>query len=380
LIYFDNSATTRPYKEVVETFQEVTTNYFGNPSSIHSLGQQAEKLIQKSRQIVADILNVRDEEVFFTSGGTEGNNIAIKGCALQYKSRGNHIITSKTEHASVIETCKQLESFGFDVTYLDVNNEGQVSIEDLKNSIKDSTILVSLMHVNNEVGTVQPIMEIGNYLNQFPKIIFHVDNVQGIGKVPLNLRKANIDLCTLSGHKFHGIKGSGVLFVKNGIKLEPLITGGMQEGKIRSGTENVAGIVSLAKALRVSNEKYTMHVEQLQEMKNELVKYLSSCEDVIINTPIMNSAPHIINFSLPGIKPEAFVHELGKNKVYVSTRSACSSKKADVSHVLSSMGFDKTISGSSIRISLSYGNSYEEIIKFKEIFNNSLKQFKQLMR
>jgi cysteine desulfurase len=380
LIYFDNSATTRPHQEVVETFQEVITNYFGNPSSIHNMGQQAEKLIQKARQIVADILNVKAEEVFFTSGGTEGNNIAIKGCALQYKSRGNHIITSKTEHASVIETCKQLENFGFDVTYLDVNNEGQVSIEDLKKSIKDSTILVSLMHVNNEVGTIQPIMEIGSFLKQFPKIIFHVDNVQGISKVPLDIRKANIDLCTISGHKFHGIKGSGVLFVRSGIRLEPLITGGMQEGKIRSGTENVAGIVSLAKALRISFERYKMQVEQLQSMRIELVNYLSTFDEVIINSPRTSSAPHIINFSLPGIKPEALVHELGKNKVYVSTRSACSSKKADVSHVLSSMGRDKSISGSSIRISLSYDNTYEEINKFKEIFKNSLKQFKQLMR
>ena len=221
MIYLDNSATTKPYPEVIESFVKVSTDYFGNPSSLHGMGVQAEKLLSTARKQIADLLKVKNTEIFFTSGGTEGNNLAIKGVALANQQRGRHIITTSIEHPSVAAACQTLIDKGFTVTYLPVNEKGQISLADLADAIREDTILVSIMHVNNEVGSIQPILEVGTMLKKYPQILFHVDHVQGIGKIVLPLNDTGIDLCTISGHKLHGLKGTGVLYVRHGIQIAP---------------------------------------------------------------------------------------------------------------------------------------------------------------
>lgn len=361
MIYFDNCATTKPYMEVMDSFVKVSTDFFANPSSLHKLGGQAEGLINQARNQLAGLLNIKPREVFFTSGGTESNNLAIKGSAMMYKSRGNHLIATNIEHPSIRESMEQLKSFGFEITYLPVNSEGRISVEDLKNAIREETILVSIIHVNNEVGTIQPIEEIGEVLKKYPKILFHVDHVQGITKVPLDFHKYGIDLCSLSAHKFHGLKGNGILFIREGVRISPILTGGSQEGQFRSGTENVAGIVAMAKALRLSTLKQEKQLEQLNNIKNSLLNELKKEKEIIIHTPIDYSAPHIINFSVKGFKAEVFVHALEEEDIYVSTTSACSSKIKTVSHTLIGMGVEEEIAKSAIRISLSFDNTEEEV-------------------
>ncbi len=362
MIYLDNSATTKPFPEVVDSFVAVATNYFANPSSLHGLGMKAERLLAQAREQIAAMLRVKPNEIVFTSGGTEANNFAIKGVAWQYQRRGRHIITTKIEHPSVAEPCRQLEELGFEVTYLPVDREGRVSVEQVERALRDDTILVSVMHVNNEVGTVQPIEEIGALLSRYPKTLFHVDRVQGISKVPLDLKQAGVDLCTISAHKFHGLRGAGLLYVREGVRLAPLIAGGGQERQLRSGTENVAAIVAMAKALRLALERYERDIGRLQALKDEWLEALSAIPDIEINTPRDGAAPHIINFSLKrGVKPEVFVHELEKNGIYVSTTSACSSKKKAPSKTLLAMGLGEDRAERGIRISLSFDNSREEI-------------------
>lgn len=361
MIYLDNSATTKPFPEVVDSFVTVATKYFGNPSSLHELGMKAERLLTQAREQIAAALGVKPNEIIFTSGGTEANNFAIKGVALQYRHRGNHIITTAIEHPSVSEPCQQLEQLGFEVTYLPVNENGLVTVEDVKKALRDDTILVSIMHVNNEVGAIQPVEEIGALLAQYPKTIFHVDHVQGISKVPLDMKKARIDLCTMSAHKFHGLRGAGILYVRQGVRLSPLLAGGGQEMQLRSGTENVPAIVAMAKALRMSLEKYDKQIDYLLEVKQAWIDALKTIPFIQINTPLAHSAPHIINFSLNGIKPEVFVHELEKHDIFVSTTSACSSKKKAPSKTLLAMGVDDRRAESGIRISLSFENTLEEI-------------------
>jgi cysteine desulfurase len=379
MIYFDNSATTKPYKEVVDAFVHVTNNYFGNPSSIHKLGGESETLLFQARKVIASLMQVNEKEVIFTSSGTEGNNMAIKGIAMEHKNRGKHVITTMIEHPSNLETFKQLESLGFDVTYLPVDEHGLISLNDLKEAIREETILVSIIHVNNELGTIQPIEEIGKLLSHYPKLHFHVDHVQGIGKVPLAIEKCRIDLLTCSAHKFHGLRGTGFLYKRNGVKLSPLFTGGSQEMKLRAGTENVAGVVAMAKALRMSLERYREGREQLVQLKDWLRKELEKVPGIIINTPTENSAPHIINLSLLGIKPEVFIHALEKHDIFVSTKSACSSKQSEVSHVLLATKMDEKRAKSAIRLSFSYDNTIEEAKTFMEIMQKELKQLKVVM-
>ncbi|OCA81850.1 cysteine desulfurase [Pradoshia sp. D12] len=361
MIYLDNSATTKPYKEVIDSFAKVTADFWGNPSSLHGFGGKSEKLLAQAREQVAGLLGVKATEIIFTSGGSESNNLAIKGIAENYRNRGKHIITTSIEHPSVKRPFEQLKELGYDVTYLPVNQDGRVEIEQVKEAIREDTILVSVMHVNNEVGTVQPIYEIGHFLKSYPKIHFHVDGVQGFGKVELSLRDAHIDLYSLSGHKFHGLKGTGILFAREGITLSPLIAGGNQERGMRSGTESLAGAVSLAKAMRLAIEKSRDGSRRMNEYRTLILQELSKMENVVINSPIEHAAPHIINFSIPGLKSETFVHTLGEFGIYVSTNSACSSKKKTVSQTLLAMGKNEQIAGSSIRISLDYDHSKEEI-------------------
>src|SRR5690625_4406575 len=282
MIYLDNSATTKPNPDVMKSFQKVSTAFFANPSSIHSLGAQVEKLFMTARQQAAELLRVNQNEIVFTAGGTEGNNMAIKGVALEHQNRGKHIITTEIEHPSVYEACKSLENLGFEVTYLAVNEQGIISLKELEKAIRKDTILISIMHVNNEMGSIQPIQEIGEIAGKYPKLLFHVDDVQGLGKVPLNLNNSGIDLCTYSAHKIHGLKGTGILYVNNRTKLFPLFHGGNQEYALRSGTENVAGAVAMVKALRLIMERKKTEINRLYSLRNYLRDELQKIDGVVI--------------------------------------------------------------------------------------------------
>ncbi|RCW66293.1 cysteine desulfurase family protein [Saliterribacillus persicus] len=366
MIYFDNSATTKPDPNVLDSFIKVTQDFYGNPSSMHDLGKNAETLLRKAREQIANLLSVSNDEIIFTSGGTEGNNLAIKGIALQHQARGKHIITTQVEHPSVLLACEALEELGFQVTYLPVDNYGRISIEELENSITNETILVSVMYVNNEIGTIQPIEEIAAITNKYPKLFFHVDAVQAYGKIPINLNIDGIDFSTLSGHKIHGLKGTGLLYIKNGTILFPLLHGGGQEMKVRSGTENVAGIVALAKAMRIQLDHLNEDQKSLVEMKSELLRAIEKIDGTVVNTPTENAAPHIINFSIPRLKPEVVIHALEEHGIYISTKSACASKSPDKSSVLVACQKNDEVSRSGLRISLAYSNTLEEIKYFNQ--------------
>ncbi len=376
MIYFDNSATTKPYTEVVDSFVKVTNKYFGNPSSLHGLGGQAEQLLTQARAQIASLLKVNASEVYFTSGGTESNNLAVKGTALMHKGRGRHIITTSIEHPSISNAFEQLEQLGFQVTYVPVDQNGIVQMEEMEKAIRPDTILISTMYVNNEVGTIQPIKEIGKLLDRFPKILFHVDAVQAVGKLPVDLKEFGVDLFSVSAHKFHGLKGMGVLFIRDGVKIAPLNSGGNQENNIRSGTENVAGAVAMAKALRITMDRYEESIIKLNEIQKTLLYKLSEIPEITIHTPIdQKAAPHIINFSAAWMKAETFIHALEQEEIYVSTTSACSSKGNKPSKTLLAMGVTRNLAERAIRISLSFDNTIDEAMKFITAVNQIANHF-----
>ncbi|MED4781271.1 cysteine desulfurase family protein [Brevibacillus choshinensis] len=364
MIYLDNSATTRPHPQVVETMKRAMESYYGNPSSLHQKGVEAETVLKQAREVAAKYLGCKAGEIIFTSGGTESNNTAIKGVAFQYQNRGKHIITTQVEHPAVYDVCKQLESLGFSTTYVPVDRDGRVSLEDVKKAMRPDTILVSVMHVNNELGTIQPVEEIGQWLKQFPKVLFHVDAVQAIGKVPLRLKDSGIDLLSVSAHKFYGPRGVGILYKREGLIIHPLMMGGGQEGGVRSGTENLPAIAGLAKAIRLLEEMGSGEGNRLQEMLRQLREGISSIEGCIINTPEIGAAPHIMNISVPGVKAEVLLHALEERGFLVSTKSACSSKANEPSRVLTSVGIERDCALSSLRISLGRENSMEDINQF----------------
>ncbi|MED3644890.1 cysteine desulfurase family protein [Caldifermentibacillus hisashii] len=380
MIYFDNSATTKPKKEVLDTFYKVAENYFGNPSSVHHLGLQAENLLSQARNQIATLLKTDEQEIIFTSGGTEGNNFIIKGVAEKYRNRGHHMITTMIEHPSVLNTCIQLENSGFDVTYLPVDETGRVRVEDVKKALRKDTILVSIMHVNNEIGSVQPIEKIGELLKNHPKTLFHVDHVQGVTKVPLDFHESNVDFASISSHKFHGLKGTGAIYIRKGLKLAPLLAGGGQERGFRSGTENLAGIVAMAKALRLGMLDYEAKIDTMMDVRDFLINELQLIEGVKMNTPKQNTAPHIINFSVQGFKAEVLVHELEQHGLYVSTTSACSSRTNEPSRTILAMGLGEERATTSIRISLSFDNTMEEAKQAVAIIKQSIKNLKPVMR
>jgi cysteine desulfurase len=379
MIYFDNSATTKPYKEVIDSFVKVSNDFFANPSSLHKLGGQVEGLLNHSRNQIAQLLNIKPREVYFTSGGTESNNLAIKGTALMYKYRGNHIISTGIEHPSIRESLDQLKLHGFEITYLPVDSDGRINVNDLKTAIREETILVSMIHVNNEVGTIQPIKEVGELLKKFPKILFHVDHVQGITKVPLDLHEYGIDFCSISAHKFHGLKGNGILYIREGVRISSLLSGGNQEWQVRSGTENVAGIVAMAKALRLSLLNQEKDLANLLNIKRLILEELIKEKEIIIHTPKEYSAPHIINFSIKGFKAEVFVHALEESDIYVSTTSACSSKIKSVSQTLLAMGVDEEIAKSALRVSLAFENTEEEARKVIQAIRQTIQKLGRIM-
>ncbi|WP_377888155.1 cysteine desulfurase family protein [Alkalihalobacillus sp. R86527] len=378
MIYLDNSATTQPYNEVIEAFKKTAHDFYANPSSLHRKGGEVERLVRQARESIASLLHVDSDEIVFTSGGTESNNLAIKGAAFEHMNRGKHLITSQIEHASSMESFRQLEKMGFHVTYLPVGSDGHVSKDDLADALTKETILVSLMHVNNEVGSVQPIKELGMVIKENSRALFHVDDVQGIGKVPLKSH-GTADLISYSAHKFHGLKGNGVLYKRRNVSLFPLLSGGGQESEVRSGTENVPGIVATAKALRLYLQQAQSNSEKINYLKTKLLNEIGAINEVVINTP-RNSAPHIINFSVPGIKPEVLIHALEEKDIFVSTRSACSSRTAEPSHVLTALGVSNARAQSAIRISLSFQTTEKDSDVFLVELKKAIHKLKQVMR
>ncbi len=379
MIYLDNCATTKPYKEVLETFVEVNDNYYGNPASINKFGKTTNKLLDAARKQVADILKVEKETIYFTSCATESNNIAIIGSVEHKKDFGNRIIVSKIEHPSVLETYRELERRGFILDYLNVDSNGLIDLNHLKSLLTKETILLSVMHVNNVYGGVQPIKEIVELLKEYPKVHFHVDGVQGVLKKEINL--SDIDSYSISAHKFHGIKGVGVLYLKSRRTVHNITFGGGQENGLRSGTVNVAGAVSLAKALRLSYERTPDVLKKHREFKNLIIDELDSINHVVINSPLDdNYVDSIINISLPKIKGEAIVNSLNERGIMVSTTSACSSKTFHLNEALYARGLSKENIEGSIRVSFSYKTKLEEIMTFVKVFKEEYnKKFKEVI-
>ena len=377
MIYLDNCATTKPYKEVLETFVEVNDNYYGNPASINKFGKTTNKLLDAARKQVADILKVEKETIYFTSCATESNNIAIIGSVEHKKDFGNRIIVSKIEHPSVLETYRELERRGFILDYLNVDSNGLVDLNHLKSLLTKETILLSVMHVNNVYGGVQPIKEIVELLKEYPKVHFHVDGVQGVLKKEINL--SDIDSYSISAHKFHGIKGVGVLYLKSRRTVHNITFGGGQENGLRSGTVNVAGAVSLAKALRLSYERTPDVLKKHREFKKLIINELDSINHVVINSPLDdNYVDSIINISLPKIKGEAIVNSLNERGIMVSTTSACSSKTFHLNEALYARGLSKENIEGSIRVSFSYKTKLEEIKTFVKVFKEEYnRKFKE---
>lgn len=368
MIYLDYSATTPVDDRVLDTFVKVTKDYIGNPNSLHELGVEAKKLIDASTKQIADILRVKENEIIYTSGASEANNMAIKGICFKYKNRGKHIITTTLEHSSVLEVFKYLESEGFEVSYAKLDENGIVDLDELKKIIRDDTILVSICSVNSEVGVRQPVEEIGLLLKDYPKLYFHSDVTQSIGKEKVDF--TNIDLASFSGQKFYGMKGIGGLIKKESIILESLIHGGKSTTVFRSGTPATALIVSLAKAMRLAYENYEEKREKVFELNKYLVDELKTLPvDINSNEKCI---PHIINLSLRNIKSETMLHALEKDNIYISTQTACS--QGNYSLAVFSVTNDKEKASKSIRISLSHLTNKDDINKFLEIFKYNLEK------
>ena len=378
-IYLDNSATTKPYQEVVDKMVLALTTQYGNPSSIHKKGIEVEREIKEIRRNIARSLGAKENEIYFTSGGTECNNTIIRSVARLNKKTKNHIISTVIEHPSVLDTLKDLESEGFEVTYLPVDKDGKISIEDLKNAIKKETILVSIMHVNNEIGTIQPIEEIGKYLKSLDeKIYLHVDAVQSYAKIKFRPSRYNIDFMSVSGHKLHGPKGIGFMYVKENNRIKPLLSGGGQEIGIRSGTENVPGIYGIGEAVKVINKDLEGTIDKIRELRDLLKEeILANIDDVKINTP-EDGVCHVLNVSFRGVRGEVLLHYLEQKEIYVSTGSACSSKKKG-SHVLNAIGLTPEEIEGAIRFSLSDLNTKEEILETIKVLKESVSDLRMII-
>ena len=379
-IYLDNSATTKPYKEVIDTMVYALSTDYANPSSLHKKGIEVEKNIKEIRRNIARTLGVKDKEIYFTSGGTESNNAIIRGVVALNKKRKNHIISTVIEHPSVLNTLKDLEEEGFEVTYLNVDKYGQINLEELKQAIKPTTCLVTIMHVNNEVGSIQPIQEIGKYLKTLnDKVYFHVDAVQSYSKINFKPSRYNIDFMSVSGHKLHGPKGIGFMYIRENNRIKPMLTGGGQEIGIRSGTENTPGIYGLGEAINIINQNLDEKIEKIANLKNLLKdEIVKNIDDIKINSP-EDGVCHILNISFRGVKGEVLLHYLEQKKVYVSTGSACSSKKKG-SHVLNAMELTPDEIEGAIRFSLSDLNTEEEILKAAEIVRESVEDLRMIIR
>ena len=378
MIYFDNSATTKPYLEALETYMQVASKILGNPSSLHRLGDQATRILDASRQQIADLIGKKSDEIFFTSGGTEGDNWVIKGVAFEKAQFGKHIIVSAIEHPAVKESALWLKSQGFEVDFAPVDDEGFVDVEALSGLIRPDTILISVMAVNNEIGSIQPIQAISELLADKPTISFHVDAVQALSKIPTEkYLTERVDFATFSSHKFHGVRGVGFVYIKSGKRITPLLTGGGQERDYRSTTENVAGIAATAKALRLSMEKLDIFTSKTGQMKTVIRQALLDYPDIFVFSDEEDFAPHILTFGIKGVRGEVVVHAFEDYDIFISTTSACSSKAGKPAGTLIAMGVDKDKAQSAVRLSLDLENDMSQVEQFltklKLIYNQTRK-------
>ena len=384
MIYLDNSATTRPFDEVREIMNKVMDVDFGNPSSMHNLGVVSENYIKKAKEQIAKTLKCKESEILFTSGGTESDNMAIIGGCYANARIGKHIITTGIEHPAVLETCAYIEKQGYEVTYLPVDSLGRVRIEDFKNALRKDTVLVSIMHVNNEIGSVMPIEEIGKIIKENnANTLFHVDSVQGYGKFRINPKKSGIDLMSISGHKIHGPKGIGVLYIADKTKISPIIFGGGQQKGLRSGTENVIGIAGIGLAAEILYRDFDKKIDKLYELKDYFVKELLKIEGVSVNAitdNIRETAPHIVSASIKGVRAEVMLHTLEDKGIYVSSGSACASNKPSISATLKSIGLQHDLLDSTIRFSMSVETTREDIEQTLSVLNEVIPMLRKYSR
>ena len=364
-VYLDNSATTRTFPEVAELMSKIMCEDYGNPSSMHNKGVQAERYVRYGRETLAKILKVNEKEIYFTSGGTESDNLALIGCAMANYRAGKHLITTKIEHPAILQTMHYLEDQGFEVTYLSVNDKGQISLQELQNAMRKDTILVSIMHTNNEIGAVEPIAEAGRLIKSTnPSTLFHVDVVQGFGKYRIYPKRMGIDLLSVSGHKIHGPKGVGFLYIGEKVKIHNIIYGGGQQKNLRSGTENVPGIAGMAKAAEMLYNHLEEDAERLYSLKDYFCEGLRKIPDIRINNPEgMEGAPHIVSLSVAGVRSEVLLHALEDKGIYVSAGSACSSNKPHTagSATMKAIKLPEEFLDSTLRFSMSVYTTREEL-------------------
>lgn len=376
--YFDNGATTKVRKEVLDVMLPYLQDQYGNPSSLYSVGRISKKAIEEARKQVAMLINAKPNEIYFTGCGSESDNTAIKGIAYANRQKGRHIITSKIEHPAILHTCQSLEEQGFDITYLDVDKNGFVDLEQLRNSIRNDTILISIMFANNEIGTLEPIEEIAK-IAKMHNIIFHTDAVQACGNVPIDVQKMGIDMLSLSGHKIRAPKGIGALYVKTGIEFEKFMDGGHQERNKRAGTENVAGIVALGKACELARLELNSHMKKLQTLRDY---YITQVEEKVPNVKLNGSRnqrlPGNANFSFKDVEGEALLLKLDEKGICVSTGSACSSGSPDPSHVLVAIGLSKELAQGSLRTTFGEDNTIEDVDYLVENIEDAVKILRQL--
>lgn len=379
-VYLDNSSTTRAFRKSAETVASVMYNSYGNPSSLHRRGIEAEKLVKQAREQIADTIKALPGEIYFTSGGTESDNLAIMGACGA--NRGKHILSTSIEHPAVLNTLKAMESRGYTVELIPVGKDGAADIEKLSRMIRKDTVLVTVMFVNNEIGTIEPVEKIGKIIKaKNPSTLYHIDAVQAYGKIPFTAAAVGADFISLSGHKIHGPKGTGALYVRTGAKIAPIIYGGGQQNNIRPGTENVPGIAGLGVAAMLSCDNLKEKSARMRYLRDRLRDgILASIEDVRVNTPKENSAPHILNVSFADVKSEVLLHSLEADEIYVSSGSACSSHKKGPSYVLTAIGVDKKLIDGSIRFSLSELTTEEEIDYAIRKVEESVRKIRKLMR
>lgn len=381
VVYFDNAATTRPFDEVIESLKDFLAQNYGNPSSLHRLGVSAEKVLKEARWKIAQKINVNPEEIYFTSGGTEANNLALIGIAFANQKRGNKIISSPVEHPSVLSTLEHLKRCGFEIRFLKVDQNGNIDFEELENEVDDETILVSVMLVNNETGHIFDVKKIADVAKRKnPNIIVHTDAVQAFMKERTNAKDLNVDLMSISGHKIHALKGIGALYIKKSINIQPIIFGGEQQNEVRPGTENMPGIFSIYKAIEVYERLQNEQPNKLRMIKQRFIEGLRDFDDVVVNSPLDVTSDAILNVSFLGIKSEVLLHTLEGYGVFASSGSACSSRGRTYNKVLYNMGKSMEVAQSSIRFSFSYLNSLEEVDYTLEVLEKSLKFLQKIKR
>lgn len=377
MIYLDNSATTRPLNEVLNTFVQVNESFYANPSSIHEAGVEANTLLDRARGQIANILHTEDQFILFTAGGTESNNFAIFGVPKANTHKGKHIITTEIEHPSILEAVRSLQNDGYEVDFLKVNENGVISLEELKEKLRKDTVLVSIMHVNNEMGAIQPIEEAAKIIHEKSRATFHVDAVQSFGKLPLSFNgDAGPDIISISGHKIHGLKGSGVIAFRKKMNIIPLLLGGGQEHGLRSGTVAVPQAVALAKAARIATENIETTIKKYRKWHKDLLEFLTGLGENIHVLSTESGAAHILSFSVKDLKGEILINALQKRGIIVSTSSACSSKQKKTSHVVEALNVPSNYKKGVIRLSFGALNTDEDINEFKKVFADVMNELK----